>query len=237
VIILFYQIIREANMTIQPELTPQEKQKQQEAIQQLFDYTVAELNKGTARDVLAQKLVGMGLEQAEAGKYITAVEQQLKEIAQSEQMTGTEYLPGSIGGLLAAIVGGVLWGLITMATNKEYGIAAIGIGFLAGGGVLLFSGKKKGLPLQIIACVTSVLGILVGKYWIFMSQFKSIMAERYGAEAAKAIEYFSVETMQVFGTNIVSMLSGFDALWVLLAVITAWGMLKPVAGSKVTSGM
>jgi hypothetical protein len=223
-------------MTIQPELTPKEKQKQQQAIQQLFEYTVAELNKGTDREALIQKLVGMGLEQADAGKYITTVQQQLKEIAQTEQMTGTEYLPGSIGGLLAAIIGGVLWGIITIATNKEYGIAAIGIGFLAGGGVLLFSGRKKGMPLQIIACVASVLGILVGKYWIFMSQFKGIIGERYGAEAVKNIDFLSLETMQVFWTNIVSMLSGFDALWVLLAVITAWGMLKPVAGSKAIGG-
>jgi len=221
-------------MTIQPELTPKEKQKQQQAIQQLFEYTVAELNKGTDRETLARKLVGMGLEQAETGKYITAVQNQLKEIAQAEQMTGTEYLPGSIGGLLAAIIGGVLWGVITIATNKEYGIAAIGIGFLAGGGVLLLSGKKKGLPLQIIACVAGVLGILVGKYWIFMAQFKGIIGERYGAEAVKNIDFLSLETMQVFWTNIVSMLSGFDALWVLLAVITAWGMLKPVASAKVS---
>lgn len=224
-------------MTIQPELTPQEKKKQDEAVQQLFDFTVAELNKGTDREALKQKLVGMGIEEQEAGKYITAVQQQLSQISQEEQMNGTEYLPGTIGGLVGGIIAGVLWGIITIATNREIGYVALGVGFLAGLGVLLATGKKKGLPLQIIACVSSVLGILVGKYWTFAVQFKELMLERYGQDAGKNIDYLSMETMQVFGTSMVSMLSGFDALWVVLAVVTAWGMLKPTASSKAAGGV
>jgi hypothetical protein len=203
-------------MTIQPELT------------------VAELNKGTDRTVLTQKLVDMGVEQAEAGKYITEVQKQLAEVAQAEQMNGTEYLPGTIGGLTGGIIGGVLWGLLTMTTNKEYGMAAIGIGLLAGGGVLLAAGKKKGLPLQVIAAATSVIGILTGKYYTFIAWMN---AERAGGGGGplQIIDYISLETMQIFFMNMVKLLSGFDALWVVLAVITAWGMLKPMASSKVVS--
>lgn len=218
-------------MTIQPELTPQEKKKQEEAIQQLFQFTVAELNKGTDKEALTQKLVGMGIEQGEAGKYIDEVKKQLVNIASEEQMTGTEYLPGTIGGLLGAIIGGVLWGIITMATNTEYGAVALGIGFLAGGGVLLFSRKKKGLPLQVIAAATSVLGIVVGKYYIFITWLKNERGAE-GGSPLQIIDYVSIETMQIFGMNMVKMLSGFDALWVILAVMVAWGMLKPTAGSK-----
>jgi hypothetical protein len=42
--------------------------------------------------------------------------------------TTRQLVSAVLAGLAAAIVGGIIWGLIVDATDSEFGIAAIGIG-------------------------------------------------------------------------------------------------------------
>lgn len=76
-----------------------------------------------------------------------------------------------LGGLLGAIIGGVLWGKYIQWTGHTAGFIAIGIGVLAGAGMLLTS--TRGLPqdaktiwhlVGIGAAVFAILGIFIGKY-------------------------------------------------------------------------
>ncbi len=136
-------------------------------------------------------------------------------------------LPGAlIGGAVAAIVGGAAWGLITAITRWEIGYVAWGIGLLAGFGVVMGSGGRRGTPLQLVAVASAVLGILIGKYFTFFQALKEWVAEEQGAEVAAELTMISVSGFQFFLGNIGVMLSGFDAIWVLLAVGTAWGIPK-----------
>ncbi len=73
---------------------------------------MAELNKGTDKAVLRQKLQDMGIAEEDAKKYVFEVQQRLSAIAAQEQMAGTEYLPAAIGGMLAAVLGGLAWGML-----------------------------------------------------------------------------------------------------------------------------
>ena len=90
----------------------------------------------------------------------------------------------------------------------------------------MMSQGKRGMPLQVIAVVTSVLGIVIGKYMSFFDSVKDIVAAERGAEAAETMSMFSMEMVQFFGENITAVASGFDALWIVLALYTAWSIPK-----------
>jgi len=96
------------------------------------------------------------------------------------------------------------------------------IGGLAGFGVALFAGGKRGIPFQVVAVLSSVLGIVVGKYFVFFHYLKESIAEEYGAEAASNLSMLSEAVIQFFLENIELVMSGFDFLWIILAVVTAW---------------
>ena len=90
-----------------------------------------------------------------------------EEAAEEEKPTLDSLWRGAVGGGIAAVVGGVIWGLITIFTGYKVAIAAWGVGSLAGFAVVFFSGGKKGLPIQLIAVLSSILGIIIAKYFIY----------------------------------------------------------------------
>jgi antitoxin component YwqK of YwqJK toxin-antitoxin module len=68
-----------------------------------------------------------------------------------------------VGGLLAAILGAVVWAVITVATKYQIGYMAIGVGLLVGFGVRFFgSGIDK--KFGILGAFLSMLGCLAGNY-------------------------------------------------------------------------
>ena len=126
-------------------------------------------------------------------------------------------LPAIAAGLVAAIVGGVVWGLIVKISDYEVGFVAWGIGFIAGTAVVLATRGAKGPRLQVIAVVASLLGILLGKYlsyaFIVQEQVESF-GESIGLFSGDMFSFFREDLGAVFGL--------FDLLWVGLAVFTAW---------------
>jgi hypothetical protein len=89
-----------------------------------------------------------------------------------------------------------------------------------------FSRGQKGTPLQVIAVLSSVLGIAIGKYVTFFHFLKKAITERYGLEVASKVSLFSGRVVQAFIEGIGSMVSDADILWVILAVTTAWSVPK-----------
>lgn len=105
---------------------------------------------------------------------------------------------------------------------------AWGMGWLTGFAVILFSKGKKGVPLQIISVLSSISGIVIGKYFIFYHYLKDAVVKQYGREIASYITISRKEVIQDFIEGIGSMVSGFDILWIVLAVITAWKIPKGI---------
>ena len=68
----------------------------------------------------------------------------------------------------------------------------------------------------------ALLGILIGKYLSFAWVVQDI-AEEDGV----SLGVFSGETFSLFRENLGTVFSGFDLLWVGLAVFTAWRLLRP----------
>lgn len=131
-------------------------------------------------------------------------------------------VPAMIGGGLAAIAGGVIWGWIVSATGYEIGYMAWGLGFICGLAVILFSGGEKGHPLPFIAASSSIVGIAIGKYLTFFHLAQEYLTNESGAEVASRLSVFSGEVIQIFLQSIGSWISGYDILWIGLAVFTAW---------------
>jgi hypothetical protein len=157
---------------------------------------------------------------------------QMKKTVSEEEYSGEVLFPALLGGLIAAVMGGAIWGGIAIWTGYEIGYVAWGVGLLCGMGVVMMSQGQRGMALQVIAVVASVLGIVIGKYMSFFDSVKGIVAEERGAEAVATLSMFSMEMVQFFGENITAMASGFDLLWIGLAVYTAWSIPK-ASGLKI----
>jgi hypothetical protein len=96
------------------------------------------------------------------------------------------------------------------------------VGVLAGSGVALFARGKRGLPLQVIAAATATFGILWGKYFAFVLLVRDLREEQFGSVGRPALPLFSRETFSLFTDGSTDLFSGFDVVWFVLAVSTAW---------------
>lgn len=72
-------------------------------------------------------------------------------------------LMGLIGGVIAMLVGAVVWGAITYFTQYQIGYAAIGVGFLVGIAVKFF-GRGKSMVFGISSAVLALLGCILGNF-------------------------------------------------------------------------
>jgi len=99
---------------------------------------------------------------------------------------------------------------------------AWGLGLLSGFAVVLSSRRERGVPLQCIAVASSVLGVALGKYLIFFQIIKKVILEKHGQAAIEGLSMLSPKVFLLFTQSLVLILSPHDALWLILAMITAW---------------
>lgn len=120
-------------------------------------------------------------------------------------------------GVVAAIVGGIVWGLIVKWTQYELGFVAWGIGFLVGTAVVYGARNLRGIPFQLIAVVFALLGIAIGKYlgfvWVGQDELDKIGID---------LPLFSKDTFDLYWDARKDVWGWWDLLWVGLAVVTAF---------------
>lgn len=211
-----------------------ENESQKEGLEKLYSFVMEKMEAGVDKWTISKELVDMGMNRNDATQAVETIHAQIIKVAEEEQLTNSSILRALIGGGLAAVLGGGLWAIIAIGTGYVIGFMAWGMGWLTGFGVLLFSRGKKGIPLQIISVISSVLGIAMGKYFIFFHYIKNEVTKQYGKEIADSISIFMEEVIYDFIEGIGSMVSGFDVLWITLAVITAWRIPKGL-GIKMTN--
>lgn len=185
-----------------------------------------ELAEHTPISTIVKLLMQQGLSRTDANYAI--------DVVQSEGVMGPDAAGpspaaqgalGLLGGVLAAVLGGAVWAVLTYATNTEIGIVAWGIGWLTGLAVVLFSRGGRGVPFQIAAAACAVLGIVIGKYGsIFLFANK---------ESGGELSPFDPRLVELFFTKAGEWFSGYDLLWVGLAVVTAFGIPKVRAAKGV----
>lgn len=140
-----------------------------------------------------------------------------------------------LGGLIGAILGGVLWAKYIQWTGNTAGLIAIGIGLFTGIGMLLTcSGaiesnqKKQWLMVAIGAAVFAVIGIFIGKYLDVQWNALTQMTEQLIASEPSLTEEaatFIAETQYSGKTKWEHMkdrMDWFDLLFGSIAVIVAF---------------
>jgi len=195
-------------------------------LEKLYVFVAQEMKAGADKPIIVEKLAEKGIDRDTATEIVETIYPQILGVIKAEQITVSSIVPAILGGGVAAVVGGGMWGAIALATGHVVGFMAWGIGLLCGFAVLLFSRGRRGIPLQVIAVLSSILGITIGKYICFFHIFKKMIAEKYGAEIASTLPITSGKVIQFFIERIGSMVSGYDIIWVLLAVVTAWRIPK-----------
>jgi hypothetical protein len=143
----------------------------------------------------------------------------------AEPYTPAALPPALLAGLVAAVVGGVGWTVQVALTDYEIGLVAWAIGGLAGYAVLRGSGGRRGLPLQVIAVASALLGILLGKYGTFAYGVREGVEAAAGSEFVPA--YWDTDLIDLFFEELDTVFGLFDVLWIGFAVFTAWRMLQP----------
>jgi hypothetical protein len=138
-------------------------------------------------------------------------------VAEPREVRSGVLVTAALAGLVAAIVGAVVWGLIVRWTDYEVGFVAWGIGFIVGTAVVLGAQGARGVPLQVIAVVLAVVGVVLGKYLAFVW----IGQDELG-KAGIELPVFSKDTVDLFWDAKSDVWSGWDLLWAGLAVVTAF---------------
>ena len=126
-----------------------------------------------------------------------------------DQKVGVAILAGSI----AAVVGGVAWGLVVKWTGYEAGVLALGVGLLVAFAVFRSTGGRRGPELQVIAVVTALVGILIGKYLSF-----AFLAQ----DVFPGVGLLSTEMFRLFRDALHDVFGLYDLIWIGLAGAAAW---------------
>ncbi len=135
-----------------------------------------------------------------------------------------------LAGVGAAIVGAGVWGGLVALTDREVGYFAWGVGLLVGVAVMLAAGGSRGRPFQIVGASCGLLGIALGKYFMCVIAFYSATSEQ-GLDTS-SVSIFGPIMFQMFLELLPNIVSGFDLLWIFLAVTTAW----QIPGSSLRGG-
>ncbi|HEY2491895.1 MAG TPA: hypothetical protein VGI33_03070 [Paenibacillus sp.] len=129
-----------------------------------------------------------------------------------------------LGALLAAIIGGAIWATIAVVTEYELGLVAWAIGGLTGYAVVIFASRNTSSIHQIIAVIASLIGILLGKFFMF----SYILNDGFDG-------MFSSYYFQFFQENFTDLFAGMDIVFIVLAVVTSWQLPSKMSNRKAGS--
>ncbi len=127
-------------------------------------------------------------------------------------------------GVVAALVGAVLWAVITVTTEYQIGFMAIGVGLLVGFAVRYF-GKGTTQPFGIVGAVLSLAGCVVGNLFTIFG-FISIQESMELTQVASAVLGEPGMTMALMRESF----SPMDLLFYGIAVYEGYKIaMKPTA--------
>lgn len=193
---------------------------------QLSDFVVDQIMMGSEKAPIYDTLVEMGASKQIAKQFVDEVHSHILESAKKEQPTTGLIIAASIGSLIAALIGGVLWGFLVNATGYEIGFMAWAVGVMCGFASMWSAKGRKGRAIQIIAIVSSLTGILIGKYVTFFYLLRDVVVGKYGVDAASKVAILSWKVVHSFITSVGAVVSWLDILWVGLAIFAAWEIPK-----------
>ena len=210
------------------------------AVQTWHDLILGEMKLGTQKDAIVAKVTEAGVEKRNAEELVNEIFPAILSQAENEMPTVNSALLALVGGLVTAAVGAALWCALAIYGNMEVGYLAWGIGVAVGFAVVLCTGGKKGVLLQMISVGCSIAALVAGKTFTMVWALRMAVGgelaavqkagKDMGPEMTAALEqmanipYLSMQAFEVFFTNYQP--SGFDLLWIFLALTSAWAIPK-----------
>ena len=108
----------------------------------------------------------------------------------AKQTSEPKMLRALLYGLGAGVVAGAIWFAIVMVTGHELGLVAVGVGWLVGVAVVLGSGGKRGLRLQLLSVLIALATMAGAEYFIVREAVVAYLGEQVGATQAAALPVF-----------------------------------------------
>jgi len=135
---------------------------------------------------------------------------------------GINYPMATVGGVVGALLGAVAWWGFTVVSSYNLGLFAVAIGFLCGKGVVILSGHKRHLNLQIISAVITLVGYFYASYLVsrtFINRFYAAEGQELVLPLLPTPELLLAVIRDGFGI--------MDLVFVGIAVYQAWVMPQP----------
>lgn len=164
--------------------------------------------------------------------YRTAESPQAAPVSarQNAPLVRTAALPGqeAVGsppaailvGAVVAIVSGLVWAGVVIATKIDFGILAALGGIAVGAAMAQVAGQPLNVGLRVLGGLFAAAGIMVGKYVIFVHEVKQQLGAQL-AEAGHPVGYFDSTQISIFVHHFGSIVKPIYALWVALAFFAA----------------
>jgi hypothetical protein len=118
-------------------------------------------------------------------------------------------------GLVAAVVGSLVWYGLVVLTNYQLGIVAVGIGWLVAQAVMRGAGRKRGPRLQAISVIFTLLGMAFSEY---------LIVRHFAVQALAAEGYTNIPLLLPLDTMLNLIIEGVkaDLLTLLFWAIALW---------------
>ena len=133
------------------------------------------------------------------------------------------YLNAAVGGLGGALVGVIAWWGFTVVTSIAFGLVAVVIGITVGKGIVMMTGGKRHLNLQIMAVAISTLSYFYASYLVNRTFIHRAYLEQGEVVALPILPgpglLFEV-VMLDFGL--------FDLVFLAIVMFQAWKMPAPL---------
>lgn len=141
----------------------------------------------------------------------------------AEQGEGIDYPMAVAGGLGGAVAGVLVWWGFTVVTGIAFGLVAIVIGIAVGKGVLILSGGKRHLNLQLLSVGISTAAFFYASYLV-----NRTFVQRAWAEQDETVLLPLLPGPELF-VEIVGLGFGImDLVFLAIVVYEAWRMPAPV---------
>ncbi len=123
---------------------------------------------------------------------------------------------------IAALVGGLVWAGIVVATGYDLGILALFIGAGTGLTAQRVAGAPVGGLERGLAGAFAAGAIIVGKYVIFVHDVKTAQVQTVPADLRIPVGYLDGHWMSFFVHHFGTIVHGFDWFWIAIAAYAAF---------------
>ena len=159
-------------------------------------------------------------------KGIQTADEQRRDMTEGANMLGA-----LLYGLVAGAIGAAIWFAIVVVTNYQVGLLAVIIGALVGTGVMIGSGRKRNLRLQLLSVALTLAAMAGAEYFIVRHFIVEYLVQQGTTSAADVPIFFPLDLAWEF---VVAAIQD-DPLTLLFWGIAVWTAFRVPAPKTVVA--